>query len=156
MLSKEVNMTAIRMTWATLFLVLFAVILVQWDKMEPKVEDTALMMISRDILSSANEFKNYWVVNGQPASMDKDNIEVTFSRSGWPLVLKNNHLDCEQWLHLLLPRKEQIDVVTINAYENLTKKEQYQCSYGVSNSKLISVMLINGIFKVKVGFLDEG
>ncbi|MDD9175572.1 type IV pilus, mannose-sensitive hemagglutinin protein MshF [Aliivibrio sp. S2TY2] len=149
-------MRVTRITWGALFIILLAVILVQWDKMEPEVEDTALMMASREILSSANEFKNYWVVNGQPASMNKDNIEVIFSKSGWPLVLNDNKLDCEQWLHLLLPRKEKIYADTIKVHDNATKKEQYQCSYGASNGKMISVMLINGVFKVSVGFLDEG
>lgn len=148
-------MTATRITWGALVIVLLAVILFQWGKVEPEVEDTALMMSSREILSSANEFKNYWVVNGQPKSMKKDGIEVTFSKLGWPLALDQNELNCDQWLKLLLPKKEKIYADAIILNNDLTKKEQYHCDYGMSNGKMISVTVINGVFKVSVDFLNK-
>ena len=149
-------MTATRITWGALSIILLAVILFQWNKMEPEVEDTALMMTSREILSSANEFKNYWVVDGQPTHLTKDGIEVTFSRLGWPVVFDDNgELDCQQWLHLLLPKKDKIYTDSIKINNNSTNKTQYRCEYGISNGKMISVMLNNGAFKVSIGFLNE-
>ncbi|MGR6860564.1 type IV pilus, mannose-sensitive hemagglutinin protein MshF [Aliivibrio salmonicida] len=149
-------MKAIRISWMALFVILLAVILFQWDKMEPEVEDTALMMTSREILSSANEFKNYWVVDGQPTHLTQDGIEVTFSRLGWPVVFDDNgDLDCQQWLHLLLPKKDKIYVDNIKTNNVSTNQAQYRCEYGVSNGKIISVMLNNGAFKVSIGSLNE-
>ena len=101
-------MSATRIIWGALVIILLAVVLYQWEIIEPEVEDTALTMTSREILSSANEFKNYWVVNGQPHSMIKDGIDVKFSSLGWPVVLSDNDVDCQAWLALLLPNKDKV------------------------------------------------
>lgn len=149
-------MKAIRISWVALFVILLAVILFQWGKMEPEVEDTALMMTSREILSSANEFKNYWVVDGQPTHLMKDGIEVTFSRLGWPVVFDDNgDLDCQQWLHLLLPKKDKIYTDSININDASKNQALYRCEYRAPNGKIISIMLNNGAFKVSIGFLNE-
>lgn len=148
-------MRATRITWGALFIILLAVMFVQWEKMEPEVEDTALMMTSREILSSANEFKNYWIVNGQPSTMVQDGIAVTFSPLGWPIALDESDVDCQQWLHLLLPKKDKIYADNIGIKNNSTKQGQYRCEYRISNGKVISIMLTNGAFKVNVGFLNK-
>ena len=148
-------MRATRITWGALFIILLAVMFVQWEKMEPEVEDTALMMTSREILSSANEFKNYWIVNGQPSTMVQNGIAVTFSPLGWPIVLDESDVDCQQWLHLLLPKKDKIYADNIGIKNNSTKQGQYRCEYRISNGKVISIMLTNGAFKVNVGFLNK-
>lgn len=112
-------MSATRILWGALVIILLAVIFINWEKIEPEVEDTAIIMTSREILSSANEFKNYWVVNGQPKTMVKDDIEVSFSSLGWPIVLKeNDEIDCLQWLHLLLPNKDKIYADSIEIKKN--------------------------------------
>ncbi|MUK30627.1 type IV pilus, mannose-sensitive hemagglutinin protein MshF [Aliivibrio fischeri] len=150
-------MSATRILWGALVIILLAVIFINWEKIEPEVEDTAIIMTSREILSSANEFKNYWVVNGQPKTMVKDDIEVSFSSLGWPIVLKeNDEIDCLQWLHLLLPNKDKIyaDSIEIKKPE-LAKKEQYRCDYSTANGKVVSVMLVKDALKVSVGFIEK-
>ncbi|MGF1899680.1 type IV pilus, mannose-sensitive hemagglutinin protein MshF [Aliivibrio sifiae] len=148
-------MSTTRFIWGGLVIVFLAVILYQWDRIEPEVEDTALLMSSREILSSANEFKNYWVVNGQPNVIVKDGIEVTFTKLGWPLTLDDKELNCQKWLHLLLPEKQKIYTEAIHVTKKKAKVVQYGCEYGISNGKIVSVMLVNGVFKVDVGFLNE-
>jgi MSHA biogenesis protein MshF len=147
-------MSATRIIWGALVIILLAVVLYQWEIIEPEVEDTALTMTSREILSSANEFKNYWVVNGQPHSMIKDGIDVKFSSLGWPVVLSDNDVDCQAWLALLLPNKDKVYADRIEIDKNTSKKEQYRCDYRIPNGKVFSVMLSNGVFKVNVGFLN--
>lgn len=144
-------MPATRMIWGGIVIVLLAVFLFQWDQLEPKVEDTSLVIASREILSSANEFKNYWVVNGQPSSMNKEGVEIIFTSLGWPIVINDQEIDCQKWIAILLPDKETIYTDSIRSHKNLTEIESYHCDYSISNGKVMSVMLNNGIFKVRVG-----
>ncbi|OCH13213.1 MULTISPECIES: type IV pilus, mannose-sensitive hemagglutinin protein MshF [unclassified Aliivibrio] len=148
-------MSATRFIWGGLVLIFVAIILYQWQQMEPEVEDAALLMSSREILSSANEFKNYWVVNGQPKSIVKDNVDITFTPLGWPITLKDNELDCQKWLYILLPEKQKIYTDFIHVSKKKADMLRFGCKYSMSNGKVISVMLVNGVFKVNVGFLNN-
>lgn len=143
-----------RIMWGTIFVILLATIMWQWNKMEPEVENTALIMTSRDILSSANEYRNYWVVSGEPASIQKEGINVQFSALGWPIVFNDGKLDCRAWLTLLLPEKKTIYTDSITITHEIKESNYNRCNYGIADGKMISVMLINDIFKVNVIFSE--
>lgn len=140
-----------RILWGGLLITLMTTVVIHWEGIEPEVEHTALMLTSREILSSANELKNYWLMNGQPKKLVKEGISVVFTPLGWPVVLNpKNQIDCRQWLHLLLPNRDKIYLDRIEHVQIKEKKEADQCNYRIANDKMVSIELNKGVLKVSV------
>ncbi|MCF7353826.1 hypothetical protein [Vibrio sp. CK2-1] len=136
--------------WCSVVFCIMAAWLYVWEiKTEPEAERTAFTVAQRQILSSANTYRQDWMLDKQPESEVIDNFLVNFTSSGWPITLKNGEVNCNKWLPLLWPDSkvfgQSYTVNRVNAGKN-----HAHCEYVFPHGQTIHVQLLNGALHVDV------
>lgn len=134
---------------AVVFCIMGSGLYVWESKVEPEAEHTAFIVAQRQILSSANTYHQEWMLRETPKTAIIDDHKVSFTSSGWPVVMNNGKLNCEKWLLLLWP-----DSKVFGQQYSVNKKgegrKNVQCDYRFSQGQKIVLQLKHGYFEVGI------
>ncbi|MFV0576264.1 MAG: hypothetical protein ACK5NC_12760 [Vibrio sp.] len=142
--------------WLILVICLMGVWLFVWKtKTEPQVENTAFSVAKTQILNNANTYRQLWMLNKQPQQMFINGLIVSFSKNGWPFVIKENkQIDCDKWLQLLWP--------DIKVYGRAHKSrvifsllQNAECEYQFSNKQIIDFKMNETGFSISANILNN-
>ncbi len=137
-------------SWAFVILVLVSTWLYFWKiKTEPEAERTAFTIAQRQILGSANTYRQDWMLNKQPQILKVGDQQVHFTSLGWPITLRNNRISCDRWLPLLWP---DLNVFGQGYNVNIINEEpeMAHCEYVFTHGQRVILQLVNGAMQVKV------
>lgn len=137
---------------AVVFCIMSSGLYVWEKKTEPEAENTAFIVAQKQMLSSANTYRQHWMLNQQPQSMDIDGVLVDFSKNGWPVTLSNNVIDCQKWLSLLWP-----DNVIFGQGYHAVRGESlaFQCEYQFEHGHSVTLKLVNDAMTIDVAKTDK-
>lgn len=136
--------------WAFVIMALVSTWLYVWKiKTEPEAERTAFTVAQRQILGSANTYRQDWMLNKQPQVLQVGEQQVHFTSMGWPITLRNNRMSCDKWLPLLWPDLkvfgQEYNVTTID-----DEPGRAHCEYMFTHGQRVVIQLVNGAMQVKV------
>ncbi|OEF28471.1 hypothetical protein [Vibrio rumoiensis] len=138
--------------WCTVVFIIMASWLYVWkEKTEPASERAAFVVAKRQILNSANTYRQNWLLNKQPSMMGVDGVDIQFTKQGWPVMLKNDRIDCAKWLSLLWPDEnvfgKKYSVIDMRDDSKLTS-----CEYIFTGGVVLDLHLINMAFGAEVNY----
>lgn len=141
--------------WCSVVFCIMAAWLYVWKiKTEPEAERTAFIVAQRQILSSANTYRQDWMLDKQPESEVIDDFLVDFTSSGWPITLTNGEVNCDKWLLLLWPDSkvfgQEYSVYKVEGAKNIA-----YCEYQFPQGQKIQLQLLHGTLHVDVKEADQ-
>lgn len=136
--------------WCSVVFCLMAAWLYVWKiKTEPEAERTAFIVAQRQILSSANTYRQDWMLDKQPENKVIDNFLVNFTSGGWPITLTDGKVNCEKWLPLLWP-DSKVFGQNYSVHKVEAMRESAHCEYRFTHGQQIHVQLNHGALQVNV------
>lgn len=136
--------------WLLLVLVLLITQLQLLQNVEPEAEGAAFAVASRRMLERANQYKEYWLLNGYPQLTELDGRPVVFSDSGWALPVNRGQAGCAEWFALLYPQQ----LIFNQHYQRVLAVDLsigYQCRYFFGQDRYIELQLDQSRFSVSSG-----
>ncbi|QIA64308.1 MSHA biogenesis protein MshF [Vibrio astriarenae] len=135
--------------WGCVVLLLIAVFLQHWRKMERPIVDTAFIIAGKVILEQANIYHQEWLLLKQPTSLFLDGRDLYINNKGWVVPINSlGEMDCYYWWSALYPAN-QILKSDFESVESEVNGNDYHCSY-YGNNQSLSISLVNNRFSVDV------
>ncbi|MCW8330423.1 hypothetical protein MD588_16575 [Photobacterium sp. SDRW27] len=126
--------------------------MVQWHQVNEKAEQTQLRVLVQTFYKSASSLRQLWELSDKPLHSEKEGIQYTFTKLGWPIIKLDNHIDCEKTWQLLSSRANSIAYADI-VIEKVTRSGQYNsCHYQITDGKWLELFYENETIRVN-GFL---
>ncbi|WP_217495101.1 MSHA biogenesis protein MshF [Vibrio sonorensis] len=123
--------------------------------MERQALITAMDLAKQRIAERTSFYRQEWLLNGQPETLDIDGQRLTFTSNGWVIALnRNSELDCQLWFHQVYPDNKLLGL-SVEKSLNTSVGQDYQCDYNYGDEALIKLKLINNNFSIYAGFKAE-
>ncbi|MEZ8741464.1 hypothetical protein C9I94_19730 [Photobacterium swingsii] len=133
--------------WFGLILTLIFVLQSEWQKVNEKAEDVALKLTINSLYEGASSLRQSWELNNRPEYLEVDGVNLHFTTLGWPLIEKNNNLDCYQLWRILTPANISAPYVSL-LYTKEAKSVTYEsCIYEISTGKWLELFYENETIK---------
>jgi MSHA biogenesis protein MshF len=132
------------MVWLVVIGILLVSLLRAWPPIQKELERTALVLANREIIERANDYKQQWLLQGQPQQLLWQGEEVTFSDFGWVLPNSVDGQRCPQVLNWLYP--EQMLLGQTLRVEEQKVPEGYHCQLSYNQDLSLIIMLQNNKF----------
>ncbi|MCG3730096.1 type II secretion system protein [Vibrio cincinnatiensis] len=132
------------MVWLVVIGILLVYLLRAWPPIQKELERTALELANREIVERANDYKQQWLLQGQPQRLLWQGQEVTFSDFGWVLPNPVDGKRCPQVLNWLYP--EQTILNQPLGIEEQKIPEGYRCQLNYSEEQSVIIILQNNRF----------
>jgi len=159
MRSKANIATQIRISRFTVWLVVIVILIFSfgsaWKKVESEADDSAFLVASKRIIERASFYKQQWLLDKQPSTLNIDARLLRLSKNGWLLPLdQDNQVNCQFWLSVLYPEYRILDRKPIKN-TNLSEGYYYHCDYNYGDSRHLVIELNNKQFSAKIVFVAE-
>lgn len=142
-------------TWLLVVMVLTLSLLLAWQNVEVKANDSAFLLATQRVVERASYFKQQWLLAKRNTPLEIDGRVLNYTNSGWIEPLDSDRQNsCIFWLEVLYPEKEILGKEPWKIVDDSTGTS-YSCSYFYQQDRVFTINLIGNKFSAKVGFLAE-
>lgn len=136
------------MAWVAVTLLLIAVLLYEGQQVERKAEDVQRVLTQKNLFQGAVNLKQQWEMNNKPSHDYIDGIDFQYTSLGWPIVIVNNQLNCEQlWLLLINNNNTNNNKSLYEVSGKLIANNH--CLYKINN-KPLAIFYISGKIRIVI------
>ncbi|EAS42430.1 hypothetical protein P3TCK_24030 [Photobacterium profundum 3TCK] len=121
--------------WLTLMLLLIAVLLGKWSQLNKRLEETKVKLTVSNFYNNAVSLRNLWELNDKPNYLTVDNIELSFTEFGWPIVIESRQINCEKMWFLLSGDQESSPYITLSNKRTVNSNGYNSCEYQIIDGK---------------------
>lgn len=140
--------------WLAAVLVVIAVLISEWQQVNEKAEQARLKVLVQTFHKSASSFRQLWELNGKPVQLEKEGIQLTFTKLGWPIVLTEEQVDCEKTWNLLSSRTNSVAYAGFYTKREVGSTRYNFCYYQLTDGKWLELFYENETIRIN-GFLTE-
>ncbi|WP_064601765.1 hypothetical protein [Photobacterium sp. J15] len=140
--------------WFSAVLFIAGVMLVQWQKIEKKAEQTQLRQLEQTFFKSASSFRQEWELQDKPKQLNVDGIQLGFTALGWPIVLHNGQVDCESMWELLASRERSVHYIRFYTEKGMRSEQYNSCFYQITGSNWMELFFKHERIRLN-GFLTD-
>lgn len=143
------------MIWSLVVVVLVLSLLLAWQNVEVKANDSAFLLATQRVVERASYYKQQWLLAERVTPLEIDNKVLNYTNSGWVMPFnQQQQRSCTFWLEVLYPEKEILGNGPSRVVDE-SVSNNYHCSYYYQNDRVVTINLIGNRFSAKVGFLAE-
>lgn len=141
--------------WMSIVASIVAVFARVWQPVELEAYKAGTELAARRMLEVANQYKQEWLLQGQPAQIVVEGQAVPLTRYGWvPLVDEQEQFACQRWLALHYPDGKILDS-SLQAVREQSINQAYQCEFDYGFKQIIVVYQKDKIQKISADILSE-
>ncbi|MGF1876129.1 hypothetical protein L4D77_12475 [Photobacterium frigidiphilum] len=140
--------------WLTLMLLLIAVLLGKWSQLNEKLEETKVKLTVSNFYNNAVSLRNLWELNDKPNYMTVNNIDLSFTTLGWPIVVESKQINCEKMWFLLSGDQKASPYITLSNKRTVNSNGYNSCEYQIIDGKGLELFYKNETIHID-GFLTQ-
>ncbi|PSU32811.1 hypothetical protein C9I99_17170 [Photobacterium lutimaris] len=92
---------------------------------------------------SASAIRQQWELENKPSHSQTNGIEYSFTRYGWPIIIRNEHIDCAEMWDLLSSRQASIDYITLIDKKKVRSERYNSCYFQITDGKWLALFYEN-------------
>ncbi len=127
---------------AVIFIIISS-LFVQWQKINEKAVQAQQQVLINTLTKSASSLRQKWELNNKPERMTVNGINVSYTRYGWPIVLDNNHVNCEKTWELLSPKMNPVSYADLHEKKEMRSAYYNSCYFRISDGNWLALFYEN-------------
>lgn len=140
--------------WLTLMLLLIAVLLGKWSQLNEKLEETKVKLTVSNFYNNAVSLRNLWELNDKPNHITVDNIDLSFTTLGWPIVVESRQINCTKMWILLSGEQVVSPYISLSNKKTVNSSGYNSCEYQIIDGKGLELSYENETIHID-GFLTR-
>jgi MSHA biogenesis protein MshF len=121
--------------WSALILLLIAALLGKWSQLNERMEETKIKLTVGNFYNNAVSLRNLWELNNKPNYITVDNIDLSFTELGWPIVLESRQINCEKMWSLLSGDQLVSSYISLSNKKTVNSSGYNSCEYQIIDGK---------------------
>lgn len=140
--------------WLALILLLIAVLVGEWSQLNKKMEETKVNLTVNNFYNNAVNLRNLWELNDKPNYMTVNNIELSFTALGWPIVIESRQVNCDKMWLLLSGEQAASSYIHLSNKRTVNSTVYNSCEYQIIDGKGLELSYENETIHID-GFLTK-
>ncbi|WP_299019235.1 hypothetical protein [uncultured Photobacterium sp.] len=140
--------------WLSVVFLVLTVMLVQWRQIDAKAEQTQLKVLEQNFHKSASSLRQMWELQDKPEQLEVDGIKFALTSLGWPIVLRDGQVDCQQMWDLLVSREGSVDYLRFYSKKEVRSGQYNSCFYQITGGNWLELFYQRERIRIN-GFLTD-
>ena len=129
--------------WGGVIFLMIWALLVEWHKVNEEAERTRVNLLAQTMSRSASTLRQKWELDNRPIHSKTHGIEYSFTRYGWPIIIRNEHIDCAEMWDLLSSRQRPVDYISLVDKRNVISERYNSCYFQITGGKWLALFYEN-------------
>ncbi|WP_044622411.1 hypothetical protein [Photobacterium gaetbulicola] len=129
--------------WGGVIFLMIWVLLVQWHKVNDQAERTRVKLLAQTMSRSAASLRQQWELENKPSHSQTNGIEYSFTHKGWPIIIRDQHVDCAKMWNLLSSRQVPVDYVSLVDKKEVRSAHYNSCYFQITDGKWLALFYEN-------------
>ncbi|MGR5141599.1 hypothetical protein ACQKPX_07935 [Photobacterium sp. DNB23_23_1] len=129
--------------WGGVIFLMIWVLLVEWHKVHEEAERTKVKLLAQTMSRSASTLRQQWELENKPSHSQTNGIEYSFTRYGWPIIIRNEHIDCVEMWNLLSSQQTPVNYINLVDKRNVISERYNSCYFQITDGKWLALFYEN-------------
>ena len=129
--------------WGGVIFLMIWVLLVEWHRVNEEAERTQVKLLAQTMNRSASSLRQKWELENKPSHSQTNSINYSFTHKGWPIIIRNDHIDCAEMWDLLSSRQRPVDYISLVDKKNVRSERYNSCYFQITDGKWLALFYEN-------------